>query len=188
MNKIFKIIWNKTTQRLEVVSELAKSQGKATASTDKRESLNDSSVKRFKLTQGLKPLSLLVAFALAMPSHAAQTKFPNSQNGSLNIWGSDNRREGTVRENIANVAVIAGANNILGHEFVENNQVKYFEYDNNENVAFEGNTLKNKGTLKVPEGINIVGRDNRVNVGNKVNVFGINNQLLITELVILVEI
>ena len=37
MNKIFKIIWNKTTQRLEVVSELAKSQGKATASADKRE-------------------------------------------------------------------------------------------------------------------------------------------------------
>ena len=178
MNKIFKIIWNKTTQRLEVVSELAKSQGKATASTDKRESLNDSSVKRFKLTQGLKPLSLLVAFALAMPSHAAQTKFPNSQNGSLNIWGSDNRREGTVGENIANVAVIAGANNILGHEFVENNQVKHFEYDNNENVAFEGNKLKNKGTLKVPEGINIVGRDNRVNVGNKVNVFGINNQVI----------
>ena len=46
MNKIFKIIWNKTTQRLEVVSELAKSQGKAKASTDKRESLNDSSLKR----------------------------------------------------------------------------------------------------------------------------------------------
>ena len=178
MNKIFKIIWNKTTQRLEVVSELAKSQGKTTVSTDKRESLNDSSVKRFKLTQGLKPLSLLVAFALAMPSYAAQTPFPNSQNRSLNIWGSDNRREGTVGENIANVAVIAGANNILGHEFVENNTVKHFEYDNNENVVFEGNTLKNKGTLKVPAGINIVGRDNRVNVGNKVNVFGINNQVI----------
>lgn len=178
MNKIFKIIWNKTTQRLEVVSELAKSQGKATVSTDKRESLNDSSVKRFKLTQGLKPLSLLLAFALAMPSYAAQTPFPNSQNRSLNIWGSDNRREGTVGENIANVAVIAGANNILGHEFVENNTVKHFEYDNNEDLVFEGNKLINKGTLKVPAGINIVGRDNRVNVGNKVNVFGINNQVI----------
>ena len=175
MNKIFKIIWNKTTQRLEVVSELAKSQGKATVSTDKRESLNDSSVKRFKLTQGLKPLSLLVAFALAMPSYAAKTTFPNSQNGSLNIWGSDNRREGTVGENIANVAVIAGANNILGQD---NSDGTFFEYDNHEGVVFEGNTLKNKGTLKVPAGINIVGRDNRVNVGNKVNVFGINNQVI----------
>ena len=29
MNKIFKIIWNKTTQRQEVVSELAKSSAKA---------------------------------------------------------------------------------------------------------------------------------------------------------------
>ena len=175
MNKIFKIIWNKTTQRLEVVSELAKSQGKATVSTDKRESLNDSSVKRFKLTQGLKPLSLLVTFALAMPSYAAQTPFPNSQNHSLNIWGSDNKREGTVGENIANVAVIAGANNILGQD---NSDGTFFEYDNHEGVVFEGNKLINKGTLKVPAGINIVGRDNRVNVGNKVNVFGINNQVI----------
>ncbi|WP_032828101.1 ESPR-type extended signal peptide-containing protein, partial [Haemophilus haemolyticus] len=175
MNKIFKIIWNKTTQRLEVVSELAKSQGKAKASTDKRESLNDSSLKGFKLTQGLKPLSLLVAFALAMPSYAVKTAFPNSQNGSLNIWGSDNRREGTVGENIANVAVIAGANNILGQD---NSDGTFFEYDNHEGVVFEGNKLINKGTLKVPAGINIVGRDNRVNVGNKVNVFGINNQVI----------
>ncbi|WP_105888825.1 ESPR domain-containing protein [Haemophilus influenzae] len=36
MNKIFKVIWNKTTQRLEVVSELARSQGKAAATTDNR--------------------------------------------------------------------------------------------------------------------------------------------------------
>ncbi len=36
MNKIFKVIWNKTTQRLEVVSELARSQGKAASTTDNR--------------------------------------------------------------------------------------------------------------------------------------------------------
>lgn len=87
MNKIFKIIWNKTTQRLEVVSELAKSQGKAKASTDKRESLNDSSLKGFKLTQGLKPLSLLVAFAIAMPSYATVTEYNKNQPNSLHIWG-----------------------------------------------------------------------------------------------------
>lgn len=48
MNKIFKIIWNKTTQRLEVVSELAKSQGKATASTDKRSFISFTT--KFKLS------------------------------------------------------------------------------------------------------------------------------------------
>ncbi|MEG9533155.1 YadA-like family protein [Mannheimia indoligenes] len=36
MNKIFKVIFNRTTQKMEVVSELARSQGKATASTDER--------------------------------------------------------------------------------------------------------------------------------------------------------
>ncbi|WP_138571623.1 ESPR domain-containing protein, partial [Haemophilus influenzae] len=34
MNKVFKVIWNKATQRLEVVSELARSQGKAAVTTD----------------------------------------------------------------------------------------------------------------------------------------------------------
>ncbi|MEG9531749.1 YadA-like family protein [Mannheimia indoligenes] len=36
MNKIFKVIFNRTTQKMEVVSELARSQGKVTASTDER--------------------------------------------------------------------------------------------------------------------------------------------------------
>ncbi|WP_293730852.1 ESPR-type extended signal peptide-containing protein, partial [uncultured Actinobacillus sp.] len=36
MNKIFKIIFNRTTNRLEVVSELAKSKGKISSSTDQR--------------------------------------------------------------------------------------------------------------------------------------------------------
>ena len=168
MNKIFKIIWNKTTQRLEVVSELAKSQGKAKASTDKLESLNDSSLKGFKLTQGLKPLSLLVAFALAMPSYAVKTAFPNSQNGSLNIWGSDNKREGTVNDQIAQAAVITGAGNTLGDE-ADNGT--FYTYDNR---------ITGKNGQQNPNGINIFGRDNKVNVGNKVNVVGINNKILNT--------
>ncbi|HHW7579569.1 TPA: YadA-like family protein [Mannheimia haemolytica] len=36
MNKIFKVIFNRTTQKMEVVSELARSQGKAASSTDER--------------------------------------------------------------------------------------------------------------------------------------------------------
>ena len=162
MNKIFKIIWNKTTQRLEVVSELAKSQGKAKASTDKRESLNDSSLKGFKLTQGLKPLSLLVAFAIAMPSYAAVTNFSNSQNNGLNIWGSDNSRQGNVGTDQVNAAVITGAGNTLGHDLEGN---AFYPYDNRQD----------DNSQKAPDAINIYGRSNKVNVGNKVNVFGTNN-------------
>lgn len=36
MNKIFKVIWSKTAGRLVVVSELSKSEGKATSQTDQR--------------------------------------------------------------------------------------------------------------------------------------------------------
>lgn len=36
MNKIFKVIFNRTTQKLEVVSELARSKGKAASATDER--------------------------------------------------------------------------------------------------------------------------------------------------------
>ena len=166
MNKIFKIIWNKTTQRLEVVSELAKSQGKATASADKRESLNDSSLKGFKLTQGLKPLSLIVAFAIAIPSYAGTVYFNPSQPGGLNVWGKGNKRQGTVSASMAESAVITGAGNTLGDE-ADNGA--FFTYDNR---ITEGGGQQN------PNGINIFGRDNKVNVGNKVNVVGINNTVL----------
>ena len=165
MNKIFKIIWNKTTQRLEVVSELAKSQGKAKASTDKRESLNDSSLKGFKLTQGLKPLSLLVAFAIAMPSYAAVTNFSDSQNNGLNIWGSNNSRQGNVGTDQVNAAVIAGAGNTLGDDL---SGKAFYPYDNRQD----------DNSQKAPDAINIYGRSNKVNVGNKVNVFGTNNKVV----------
>ncbi|QBQ63675.1 hypothetical protein EXH44_05230 [Actinobacillus indolicus] len=39
MNKIFKVIWNHTTQRFDVVSELTRSKGKSSSQTDKRISL-----------------------------------------------------------------------------------------------------------------------------------------------------
>lgn len=41
MNKIFKVIWNHTTQRFDVVSELTRSKGKSSSQTDKRVGLNN---------------------------------------------------------------------------------------------------------------------------------------------------
>ena len=165
MNKIFKIIWNKTTQRLEVVSELAKSQGKATASADKRESLNDSSLKGFKLTQGLKPLSLLVAFAIAMPSYATVTEYNKNAPNSLHIWGKKNVSQGGVSDALVEAAVITGTGNALGDERPGG---VFFAYDNR----------NDSGTQVTPNAINIFGRDNKVNVGNKVNIIGTNNTVL----------
>lgn len=40
MNKIFRIIWNHTAQRFDVVSELTKTKGKTSSKTDKRVSLS----------------------------------------------------------------------------------------------------------------------------------------------------
>ena len=165
MNKIFKIIWNKTTQRLEVVSELAKSQGKATASADKRESLNDSSLKGFKLTQGLKPLSLLVAFAIAMPSYATVTEYNKNAPNSLHIFGKKNVSQGGVSDALVEAAVITGTGNALGDERPGG---AFFPYDNR----------NDSGTQVTPNAINIFGRDNKVNVGNKVNIIGTNNTVL----------
>ena len=165
MNKIFKIIWNKATQRLEVVSELAKSQGKATASADKRESLNDSNLKGFKLTQGLKPLSLLVAFAIAMPSYAAVTEYNQNTPNSLHIWGKKNVSQGGVSDALVQAAVITGTGNALGDERPGG---AFFPYDNR----------NDSGTQVTPNAINIFGRYNKVNVGNKVNIIGTNNTVL----------
>ncbi|WP_249357472.1 YadA-like family protein [Mannheimia varigena] len=67
MNKIFKVIFNRTTQKMEVVSELAKSQGKAASSTDERGSISP-------LVGGLKGSFLVGGTALlmisAMPAEA----------------------------------------------------------------------------------------------------------------------
>ncbi|QLB17048.1 hypothetical protein A6B40_05315 [Mannheimia varigena] len=67
MNKIFKVIFNRTTQKMEVVSELAKSQGKAASSTDERGSIS-------LLVGGLKGSILVGGTALlmisAMPAEA----------------------------------------------------------------------------------------------------------------------
>ncbi|AHG78830.1 autotransporter/adhesin [Mannheimia varigena USDA-ARS-USMARC-1388] len=67
MNKIFKVIFNRTTQKMEVVSELAKSQGKAASSTDERGSISP-------LVDGLKGSILVGGTALlmisAMPAEA----------------------------------------------------------------------------------------------------------------------
>ena len=56
MNNIFKIIWNKTTQRIEVVSELAKGAVKASSGSHQSKSI------AIKSTLKLSLLSLCLGF------------------------------------------------------------------------------------------------------------------------------
>ena len=87
MNKIFKIIWNKTTQRLEVVSELAKSQGKATASADNRVEI--ASTVGFKKSVLLTAISLALGLsAVSLPANAATVGSTYGE-GYSTTWGGE---------------------------------------------------------------------------------------------------
>ena len=72
MNNIFKIIWNKTTQRIEVVSELAKGAVKASSGSHQSKSI------AIKSTLKLSLLSLCLGFtneAMALANIDGNTTF-----------------------------------------------------------------------------------------------------------------
>ena len=110
MNKIFKIIWNKTTQRLEVVSELAKSQGKATASADNRIEVSSSTKRRpsFALTTLALSMLMLSSEAFAVKNYGNVTSW-----GSEMIWGVGNKATNDV-ENNNTLPIIVGVSNNAG--------------------------------------------------------------------------
>ncbi|AGR76075.1 TPA: YadA-like family protein [Mannheimia haemolytica] len=93
MNKIFKVIFNQTTQKMEVVSELARSQGKAASSTDKRGTIKLAAA---SILGGATLISGMAAFMLsATPAEAAviidrievQQKAPKKVvNGGIDIY------------------------------------------------------------------------------------------------------
>ena len=108
MNKIFKIIWNKTTQRLEVVSELAKSQGKATASADNRIEISSSTKRRpsFVLTTLALSILMLSSEAFAVKDYGNVNSW-----GSEMIWGVGNKATGSVEKNNTLPIIVGAANN-----------------------------------------------------------------------------
>ncbi|WP_280633513.1 ESPR-type extended signal peptide-containing protein, partial [Mannheimia haemolytica] len=85
MNKIFKVIFNQTTQKMEVVSELARSQGKAASSTDKRGTIKLAAA---SILGGATLISGMAAFMLsATPAEAAviidRIENENKNNGAV---------------------------------------------------------------------------------------------------------
>lgn len=107
MNKIFKIIWNKTTQRLEVVSELAKSQGKATASADNRVKVSS--------TVGFKKSALLTAISLALGLIAAPSFAASFSDFYAKDWSMAFGKGNQYGERITDIRwpIVVGANNKL---------------------------------------------------------------------------
>ena len=82
MNNIFKIIWNKTTQRLEVVSELAKGAVKASSTSTSHQSKSIT----IKSTLKLSLLSLCLGFtneAMALANIDGNTTFHAPKGGVL---------------------------------------------------------------------------------------------------------
>ena len=80
MNKIFKIIWNKTTQRIEVVSELAKGAVKASSTSHRSKSI------AIKSTLKLSLLSLCLGFtneAMALANIDGNTTFHAAKGEAL---------------------------------------------------------------------------------------------------------
>ncbi|WP_290438346.1 ESPR-type extended signal peptide-containing protein, partial [Haemophilus quentini] len=150
MNKIFKIIWNKTTQRLEVVSELAKSQGKATVSTDKRSPI--SFTPKFKLSL----ISSLIIGITSIPVIAATPA----------EW-ADNIRWNNYPDNATiKGAFELGTSNKYGPELSRDKEKAFIVgADNRLNTPASGLSL------------NVVGRGNLVKYGNRVNIFGDSNNI-----------
>lgn len=154
MNKIFKIIWNKTTQRLEVVSELAKSQGKATASADNRVEVSSSTKRRPSFVLTALALSMLM---LSSEAFAVKNYGPVNSWKSEMIWGVGNTATNDVEKSNTTLPIIVGASNEAGL------------------TDATGDSKKNK----YPS-VNLFGRNNKAQMGLKVTMVGSDNLLTTT--------
>ena len=148
MNKIFKIIWNKTTQRLEVVSELAKSQGKATASADNRVEI--ASTVGFKKSVLLTAISLALGLsAVSLPANAATVGSTYGE-GYSTTWGVNNQYGERITDKTW--PVVVGRDNKL--------------YPNNDAATYGS-----------PAAATVMGRENNITKGMEFAVFGERNEL-----------
>ena len=101
MNKIFKIIWNKTTQRIEVVSELAKGAVKASSGSHQSKSI------AIKSTLKLSLLSLCLGYtneAMALANIDGKTTFHAPKGGVLTQNGNGKYAVGVYDKESASFA------------------------------------------------------------------------------------
>ena len=112
MNNIFKIIWNKTTQRLEVVSELAKGAVKASSTTQTKTTITK---QVFKLSI----LSVCLSYSNLSIGEKTVVNGINFDDKSIAIGGdgADDRNQKGVQ--VGNYAGIPGNKQIaIGHDHI----------------------------------------------------------------------
>ncbi|MDY5421300.1 YadA-like family protein [Actinobacillus porcinus] len=148
MNKIFKVIFNKTTGKLVVVSELAKAEGKAKSQTDERSSLSSASS---LLNLGL--AGAIVLSASFVPNNAfgwvnsADMKANGSiDNGTSVIIGAGASEAGKAKvgaDGSVAIGANASANNsssvVIGKNATSNGQYSV-ALGSQANVTVEGGT------------------------------------------------
>ena len=109
MNKVFKIIWNKTTQSFVVTSELAKGAVKASSNSEQRVSSETRLSSLFKLSAFALSLS-----AVMMPAQAVNLSEPlikiTAQDGLVNMFTGEADGGGTFNIAIGNNATVANKN------------------------------------------------------------------------------
>ncbi len=109
MNKVFKIIWNKTTQSFVVTSELAKGAVKASSNSEQRVSSETRLSSIFKLSAFALSLS-----AVMMPAQAVNLSEPlikiTAQDGLVNMFTGEADGGGTFNIAIGNNATVANKN------------------------------------------------------------------------------
>lgn len=157
MNNIFKIIWNKTTQRLEVVSELAKGAVKASSSTQTKTVITK---QLFKLTV----LSVCLNYSnLSIAAEKIIVNGINFNDKSIAIGGDggDDRNQKGVQ--VGNYAGIPGNKQIaIGHDHIVAAGNNSILIGSNYNSRPGGTTGVN--TIAIGPGAQAIGRNKQIAV------------------------
>ena len=116
MNKIFKVIWNRTTQSLVVTSELAKGVAKASCDTDGES--KSSLGKIFKLSA----LSLLLLDVTGIAYAATPEGTGNGQNEAIALGSRSSAAPGAVVIGAGSTATGNIKGIAIGHTVMANGQ------------------------------------------------------------------
>ena len=113
MNKVFKIIWNKTTQSFVVTSELAKGAVKASSNSEQRVTSETRLSSLFKLSAFALSLS-----AVMMPVQAVDLSTPliKITEGGLNMFKGEADAGGGANIAIGNNATVANKDSLKEEE------------------------------------------------------------------------
>ena len=170
MNKVFKIIWNKTTQSFVVTSELAKGAVKASSNSEQRVTSETRLSSLFKLSAFALSLSAVMMPAQAQV-HVGDVDPVNVAATAIGIGDANTKASGensTAIGNSANVTSAGQNSKAIG------NNVTVSEA----NSSATGNNVTVSGANSSAAGNNVtVSGENSSGAGNNVTVSGANSRV-----------